>query len=153
MNQAITYLNQSGHGDSALTNGTVTIVSIKNPEGLAGSSDHDTIALDTQHLTSTELAAVIAHELGHVHSNQAAGTDQDASCNPNTSAGLCKHANMYAETAQLLCELSCNLSTGAVHKATMSAAINNANQAKAICTKSGGSCTCNVPNISSCCGV
>lgn len=89
-----------------IQSGTLTIVEC-NQKGLAGTSDFDTIAVDTDGVTPEAVAAAIWHEYQHVLNDRAAGTEFDPNTRKeNQPASSCYHASIAAMTAQVLCLLS-----------------------------------------------
>jgi hypothetical protein len=89
-----------------IQSGAVTIVE-SNQAGLAGTSDFDTIAVDTEGKTPEAIAATLYHEYQHVLNDRAAGTEFDPNTrSDNQPASTCYHASIAADTAWVMCLLS-----------------------------------------------
>jgi hypothetical protein len=87
---------------------TVTVVSVATAG--TGIQDKDTIGINFNRLTQTQLILTLIHEAWHCEGAQgsASGTDPatDPTKNHPPTAALCNHAQMYADEMEILCEMS-----------------------------------------------
>lgn len=90
------------------TMSSVTVVSC----GVVGTgvSDADTIGVNFERLTQTQLILTLIHEAWHCEGAQGSTSGKDPATNPMTNnpptVALCNHAQMYADEMEILCEMS-----------------------------------------------
>lgn len=149
---ALASLAAIGHPEIGqdVQNGTVTIVE-SNQAGLAGTSDFDTIAVETEGMTPEAIAATIFHEYVHVLNDRGAGTEFDpTTARENQPTGVCNHAAIAAFTAQIMCLLSFENPTMACTE--VDTFVEAALDYMDACYDYGGSCSCTLPDPGQDCG-